>query len=122
MQSLEVFARTLGREVTRNEIADALDVHVSTISRRITGREGFKIEEVLVMCDYFRVSRCFMLVELGHLLMDDVVKTAGVGEQSSLSSLADTALLSELHSRARDRERGEQTEGRKRSRGKRFLS
>ncbi|QIG58729.1 hypothetical protein SEA_DATBOI_65 [Gordonia phage DatBoi] len=121
MQSLEVFARTLGREVTRNEIAEALDVHVSTISRRITGREGFRIEEVLDMCDYFRVSRCFMLVELGHLLMDDVVKTAGVGERS-LADLADTALLSELHTRARERERGEQTEGRKRSRGKRFLS
>ncbi|AOE43755.1 immunity repressor [Gordonia phage SpeedDemon] len=121
MQSLEVFARSLGREVTRNEIADALDVHVSTISRRITGREGFRIEEVLVMCDYFHVSRCFMLIELGHLEMDDVVATAGVNEQP-IESLPDVALLRELTARAVDRERGEQPAGRKRSRGKRFLS
>ncbi|AXH70443.1 transcriptional repressor [Gordonia phage Daredevil] len=122
MQSIAIFGKMLGRDVTRSEIAEALNVHVSTISRRMSGNEGFRLEEVMQMCDFFQVSRSQMLVELGHLDLADVAKVAGSAIQP-LAAIPEIELLDELASRAlaRGEHAGVRTT-KPRRRGRGFLS
>ncbi|QDH85073.1 immunity repressor [Gordonia phage Dardanus] len=79
----------IGRRPTREELAIATGVSAATIGRRKD--EGFSLDEMLAILDYFGESRTAALIALGTLDLRDVMDQVGADGR-----LVDTTSTAEL--------------------------
>lgn len=47
--------------VTRSELAKILNISLKTLSLKINGKTSFKVNELILICDYFNVKPDFFL-------------------------------------------------------------
>lgn len=82
----------LGRDLTLEELANAIGGSKSTIKRR--NSEGFLIHEVLEILDHFHLSRTSGLLALGIIELDDAMDA--LGEDGALVDDTSTHVLAEV--------------------------
>lgn len=84
-------SRTIGRDVTREELAFALGASLSTVTRRM--RDGFGADEVIQACRHFKISPLEALVYFRFLTPEEAGRAGG---DKSVRDFTDLDLAHEL--------------------------
>ncbi|AXQ51875.1 transcriptional repressor [Gordonia phage Catfish] len=83
----------IGRPATREELAIAVGVSVSTIDRR--RGEGFTLDEVLSVAEYFELSKVETLLAYGAIELEDVLRNADA-DGAMVATTSTAALAAEV--------------------------
>ncbi|OZD23866.1 hypothetical protein CH253_08395 [Rhodococcus sp. 06-156-3C] len=100
---LDYLPTVLGHQPSREELCIAAEISMATYERRKA--QGFSLEEVLKMLDYYNLSRPKALIALGILDIEETMDA--VGMDGALVDLTSTVLLAEEVARRLREDAGE---------------